>query len=160
MTKTLPWISLAVILAVAGCGGGNAEQSGGANDQGTQSSQSTQSGNTSNSGGTAGGEEPAFPMPLPTFLGAVTAEVLPELCQETSPLRTCYPTIDENGCARGFAAAMMACGENMQDSLPAQVDEQSADPVATAVATCARMAYQLGLEQAGFARAADCPLAR
>lgn len=141
--------------ALAGCGGGSASNDGASANNGN--------GNASSGGETAqsgAAQEPTFPMPLPNFLGAVTAEVLPDLCSDASPLRTCYPSIDAQVCATAFSTAMMSCGENMQSSLPAEVTEETADPVATAVATCARMAYQLGLEQAGAARAADCPLAR
>jgi hypothetical protein len=147
------------VLGLAGCGGGasndGANGNGGAN--GTANGNGASGGETAQSGAA---QEPTFPMPLPNFLGAVTAEVLPDLCSEASPLRTCYPSIDAQVCATAFSTAMMSCGENMQASLPAEVTEETADPVATAVATCARMAYQGGLEQAGAARAADCPLAR
>jgi hypothetical protein len=147
------------VLGLAGCGGGasndGANGNGGAN--GTANGNGASGGETAQSGAA---QEPTFPMPLPNFLGAVTAEVLPDLCSEASPLRTCYPSIDAQVCATAFSTAMMSCGENMQGSLPAEVTEETADPVATAVATCARMAYQGGLEQAGAARAADCPLAR
>ncbi|MFN7699021.1 MAG: hypothetical protein ACK5U8_14065 [Deltaproteobacteria bacterium] len=131
-------------LLALGCGGGggvSAEPSGGQ---------------------TGGGEsaEPSFPMPLAQFLGLVTAEVLPDLCSEASPLRTCYPGVEQETCATAFSTAMMSCGENMQGTLPAEVAEGDAEATATAVATCARIAYQLGLEQAGAARAADCALER
>jgi hypothetical protein len=79
---------------------------------------------------------------------------------EASPLRSCYPGVDQETCATAFSTAMMSCGENMQGTLPAEVAEGDAEATATAVATCARIAYQLGLEQAGAARAADCALER
>jgi hypothetical protein len=152
-------VCVITVLGLAGCGGGasndGANGNGGAN--GTANGNGASGGETAQSGAA---QEPTFPMPLPNFLGAVTAEVLPDLCSEASPLRTCYPSIDAQVCATAFSTAMMSCGENMQGSLPAEVTEETADPVATAVATCARMAYQGGLEQAGAARAADCPLAR
>jgi hypothetical protein len=148
------------VLGLAGCGGGGASNDGASNGNANGSSGGETGGGGSAGGGSAGAAEPTFPMPLPNFLGAVTAEVLPDLCSDASPLRTCYPSIDAQVCATAFSTAMMSCGENMQSSLPAEVTEETADPVATAVATCARMAYQLGLEQAGAARAADCPLAR
>lgn len=152
-------VCVITVLGLAGCGGGasndGANGNGGAN--GTANGNGASGGETAQSGAA---QEPTFPMPLPNFLGAVTAEVLPDLCSEASPLRTCYPSIDAQVCATAFSTAMMSCGENMQASLPAEVTEETADPVATAVATCARMAYQGGLEQAGAARAADCPLAR
>jgi hypothetical protein len=157
MKTTFQRLSLAALTLAgavsAGCGGGasSSEQSTTAANTQSQPQTNTQS---------AGGEAPTFPMPLPDFLGAVTVEVLPELCSDASPLRTCYPSIDAELCANAFGTAMMVCGENMQSTLPAEVTEESADPVATAVATCARIAYQAGLEQAGIVRATDCPLAR
>jgi len=150
-------VCVVAVLGLAGCGGGSASNDGASANNGNGNGSS--GGETSQSGGAAA-QEPTFPMPLPNFLGAVTAEVLPDLCSDASPLRTCYPSIDAQVCATAFSTAMMSCGENMQGSLPAEVTEETADPVATAVATCARMAYQGGLEQAGAARAADCPLAR
>ena len=154
-------LSLVLGAALAGCGGGSSTESGSANNSGSSGGE-TQNGAQAGGGAQGNGvaAEPTFPMPLPQFLGAVTAEVLPDLCSDASPLRTCYPSIDAQVCATAFTTAMMSCGENMQSSLPAEVTEDTADPVATAVATCARMAYQGGLEQAGAARAADCPLAR
>ncbi len=137
-------------LAMAGCGGGSSATTTETTPAQTQNQQAA----------TTSGDEPTYPMPLPQFLGAVTAEVLPDLCSPPSPLRTCYPAIDADLCANAFGTAMMVCGENMQSTLPAEVTEETADPVATAVATCARIAYQAGLEQAGIVRASDCPLAR
>lgn len=157
MNTQLRTISMALALSVTsatalGCGGGSS------NDAATTSNDTATT--TSTTGGDAAQSEPGFPMPLPRFLEAVTIEVLPQLCSEASPLRTCYPSIDAELCANAFGTAMMLCGENMQSTLPAEVTEENADPVATAVATCARMAYQAGLEQAGVVRAADCSLAR
>ncbi len=141
---------------LAGCGGSGSSE--GSTTASTGGETTSSSGSTSNASGQ--GEEPAFPMPTAQFLGAVTAEAVPELCADTSPLRTCYPSTDADLCARAFTQAMMSCGEAMQSTLPPTVDEESADPIATAVATCARVAFQGGLEQAGIARTADCPLAR
>jgi hypothetical protein len=156
--NTVSLVALCAMSSVAlGCGGGSASST----DETTPAQDTTAGGQGQQQGtANAGGETEAYPMPLPNFLGAVTREVLPDLCSDASPLRTCYPSIDAELCANAFATAMMLCGENMQSSLPAEVTEENADPVATAVATCARMAYQAGLEQAGVVRATDCPLAR
>ena len=156
MSTTWNKVSLVALCTMSGvalgCGGGASST-----EETTPAAETTQQPqSTANSGG----ESEAYPMPLPNFLGAVTREVLPDLCSDASPLRTCYPSIDGELCANAFATAMMLCGENMQSTLPAEVTEENADPVATAVATCARMAYQAGLEQAGVVRATDCPLAR
>ncbi|MBN8611621.1 MAG: hypothetical protein J0L92_13595 [Deltaproteobacteria bacterium] len=156
MSTTWKTVSLVAVCALSGvavgCGGGASSSA----QETTPAPDTTQQQSAANSGG----EAEAYPMPLPNFLGAVTREVLPDLCSDASPLRTCYPSIDAELCANAFATAMMLCGENMQSTLPAEVTEENADPVATAVATCARMAYQAGLEQAGVVRATDCPLAR
>jgi hypothetical protein len=152
-------VCVIAVLGLAGCGGGSASNDGASANNGNGNGNGSSGGETGQSGA-ATAQEPTFPMPLPNFLGAVTTEVLPDLCSDASLLRTCYPSIDAQVCATAFSTAMMSCGENMQSSLPAEVTEETADPVATAVATCARMAYQGGLKQAGAARAADCPLAR
>ena len=159
MTSLLRWSSLCVVATLAGCGGSSASTEGAGDSSATQGATSNSGGEAAASSG-AQGEEAAFPMATAEFLGAVTAQAAPELCADASPLRTCYPSIDAQLCTAAFAQAMTSCGQAMASTLPPTVDEESADPVATAVATCARTAYQSGLEQAGVQRTTDCPLVR
>ena len=133
---------------LAGCGGSSStsEAPVASSTSGSEASAPTQE------------TEATFPMATSEFLGMVSFEAVPEVCADASPLRTCYPSLPAESCANAFMTAMMACGEGMQDVLPPTVDEETADPVALAVAGCARSAFQQGLAQAGVARTADCAL--
>lgn len=138
-------LTIAASLLIA-CGGGSSEP---AAEPVAATSAETQS---------TGGEDEV--LPTPEFISMVAIQAIPEVCGDASLLRTCYPAMDGATCAQAFTIAMNACGDAMSDTLPPTVDQSSAEAVATAVATCARIAYQDGLAQAGIARTADCPLER
>jgi hypothetical protein len=148
MTSWRSMVVMVVVLAATGCGGSSepaAEPAGGAT-----------------SSETAGAEAGAADESMATseFVAQVTVAALPEVCADDSPLRTCYPAIDGPTCGTAFSQAMTACADGMSETLPPTVDGETADAVASAVATCARIAYQSGVEQAGIARTADCALER